>query len=295
MRKVNWGIIGLGNIAEKFAQATLDVKNSNLIAIASKSESKLKNFKKKYKIQDDFAFDDYENLLRCKDIDIVYISLPTSLHYQWIIRCIKNRKKVLVEKPATLNLMQALDIQKHIEETNIFFSEAFMYRYMPHLDQIIKIIKNNEIGNLLSMESVYGVNILTKKKFFFFNKKKKINRDDRKFNIKLGGGCILDLGCYPSSFSLLVASLLKEVDVNNFKLVNIKNEIGETGVEIDSEAEILFNRNFSSKIKASFKKNLGCFSKIIGSKGSLIIKNTWLGGDKIYKITDGQKKTLLNL
>ena len=63
------------------------------------------------------------------------------------------------------------------------------------------------------------------------------------FNKKLGGGCIFDLGCYPVSFSLLIASLLKNVNHKKFEIRNIKKKIGPTGVDIDAECELFFENN----------------------------------------------------
>tara|TARA_B100001769_G_scaffold250870_1_gene224128 strand:+ start:152 stop:1180 length:1029 start_codon:yes stop_codon:yes gene_type:complete len=294
MKKLNWGVIGLGNIAQKFLEGFSFVRNSNLLAIASKSQSKLSKFKKEFNINDEFVFNNYEDLINCKDVDIVYISLPNSFHYKWILECIHYKKKVLVEKPAFLNYFEAQSIRKIIKEKKIFFTEGFMYRYHPQINKIVNIIKNNEIGKPLSMKSSFGINILTKKKFIFFNKKKKINKESRLFNKNLGGGCILDLGCYPTSFSLLVASLIDNINFQNFKLLNIENEIGETGVDIDAKMEIIFNNTFISEVEASFKKNLGNISIIKGEKGEIIINDTWQGkdgfsvviGNKTYDIND---------
>ena len=282
MKKINWGIIGLGAIAQKFSEAFADIKNSKLLAVSSHNHQKLEDFKKKFNIEEKFLFKDYENLLNCKDIDIIYIALPNSLHFHWIIESIKNNKNILVEKPATLNFDEAKNIKKSLLNKDLFFGEAFMYRYHPQIKHVLDTIKSNEIGNLESMESSFGINILTKKKFLFFEKKKKIDKKDRKFDKKLGGGCILDLGCYPSSFSLLIGLLSNKTNINNIRLFNIKNKIGETKVDIDARAELLFENGFKSKIRASFEKNLGEKSIIKGSKGYIVINNTWKGNDNIF-------------
>ena len=166
-----------------------------------------------------------------------------------------------------------------------------MYRYLPQINLLINKLKDKEIGNLLSIETSFGMNLLTKKKFFLFKKKKKINHNGRKFNRDLGGGCIFDLGCYSSSFSLLIASLIDNHNINNFKLINIQNEIGETGVDIDSYAEILFENGLKSKIKSSFKRNLGSQSIVKGDKGILVINDTWKG-NKIIKKTGNLSEEL---
>ena len=83
-------------------------------------------------------------------------------------------------------------------------------------------------------------------------KKRKIKPENRLFNKDLGGGSILDLGCYTISFSLLIASLIDGLNLKNFKLRNIKKEIGSTGVDIEAEADLIFENGFKSKIKSSF-------------------------------------------
>ena len=174
MKKVNWGIIGLGRIAEVFSDAFEEAENAQLLAVASREQKKLDYYKDRFNLEKKFLFNNYEDLILCRDIDIVYIALPNSLHHHWIIKCIKNKKKILVEKPATITFAEATDIKKRLNNNNLFFSEAFMYRYLPQIDLVINIIKKKEIGNLISMETSFGMNLLTKKKFFLFNKKKKL-------------------------------------------------------------------------------------------------------------------------
>jgi len=281
MKKLNWGIIGLGAIAHKFSEAFAQTTNSTLLACASNNSQKLESFKKQFLIEDKFAFKNYEDLINCKEVDIVYIALPNSLHFYWIKECIKNNKNTLVEKPATLNYLEAESVKKILNNKSIFFGEAFMYRYHPQIDYIIELINNNIVGNLISMESSFGENILTKKKFIFFKKKKKIKENDRRFNKKLGGGCILDLGCYPTSFSLLINSLINKTEISHFSLSNIFKNVGETGVDIHSSADLLFKNGFKSKVEASFKKNIGHKSTIKGNIGEIIINNTWYGNNKV--------------
>ncbi len=281
MKKINWGVIGLGNIAQKFLESFSDVQNSNLLAIASNNNLKLEQNKKKFGIKDAFAFESYEKLIKCKEVDIVYISLPNSMHFYWINKCIENQKKLLIEKPATLNFDEAKILKKNIEKQRLFFSEGFMYRYDPLINNVIDLIRNNEIGDLLSMESSFGVNILTKKKFIFFNKNKKINENDRKFNKALGGGCILDLGCYTTSLTILISSLIKKIDYKNFQLKVLEKEMSKTGVEIHTRAEIIFENGFTSRVNTSFKEDLGNNTIIRGKSGEIHIKNTFLGIEEI--------------
>ena len=89
MKQVKWGIIGLGNIALKFAEGFQYTKNARLLAISSRSENKLLTFKKKFQIGDNYCFTNYYSLLECEDLDIIYIALPNSFHYEWVIKSIE--------------------------------------------------------------------------------------------------------------------------------------------------------------------------------------------------------------
>ena len=78
---VNWGIIGLGRIANDFASGFSDLKNAKLLGIASKTQKKLNEFKNKFNIEEKYCFSSYDDLIYCDDIDIIYIALPHNLHF----------------------------------------------------------------------------------------------------------------------------------------------------------------------------------------------------------------------
>ena len=293
MKQVKWGIIGLGGIASKFADGFQFTKNARLFAISSKNENKLLEFKNKFQIDENYCFSNYDSLLECKDLDIVYIALPHSFHHEWVIKSIERGKNILVEKPATVNFSQMENIKNNLKNKNIFFSEAFMYRYHPQIPKIVDLLKNKIIGNLISMESFFGFNALTKRKIFGIKFKKKPNKYNRLFSKELGGGAILDIGCYPVSFSIFVASLISKIDFNRIEVLNKKKEIGPTGVDMDSFAELNFGNNFKSKVSASLIKDLGKKTKIIGTKGELIIEDTWSPTNiSLINVTGENKETI---
>ena len=292
MQKLNWGIIGLGRIADSFSNGFFDVNNANLISVASRDNNKLQKYKELHKLDSKYLFNSYDDLIRCKDIDIIYLALPNNLHHDWALKIIENNKNILVEKPAILNVAEAKSISVKLENKDLFFSEAFIYRYLPQVKELIKILKSQELGRIFSMESSFGINLLTKKKFYFFKKKKKINLGDRKFKKELGGGSIYDLGCYTTSFSLLINSILHENTNNNFIISDIVREIGETGVDINSSAKLEFDNEFISNIYCSFKKNLGSKSIIRGENADIILSDTWKGDDIIIKYKNKKNKII---
>ena len=94
------------------------------------------------------------------------------------MQAIKKGKRILIEKPAFLSSEEARIVKKKIEEKKIFFTEGFFYRYLPHISDIIKIINEEEIGEPISMESSFGLNLLTKKNSFFLRKRKKLTHQE---------------------------------------------------------------------------------------------------------------------
>ena len=85
MKQVNWGIIGLGRIAVVFSEGFEKAENAKLLGVASREPKKLNYFKNRFNLKNQYLYNDYEDLISCNDIDIVYIALPNSLHHQWII------------------------------------------------------------------------------------------------------------------------------------------------------------------------------------------------------------------
>ena len=294
MNKINWGIIGLGNIASKFAEGFSFVDNAILKGISSKNKDKLNSFKRNFDIEEKFCFNNYNDLISCPEIDIVYIALPNSLHNFYIHESIKNKKNILVEKPAFMNFQDFNSIKNALSNKNIFFTDGFMYRHLPHIKKLKEILENNILGNLIKIDSNFNIRVFKQKNFLGI-KFKKPDYSNRLFNKELGGGAILDVGCYPLSLSTLVNSLSYKVDLSNISLENVEPLHCESKVDIYSEAEFNFDNKFNSKIVCSFKDKLNQNSKIYFEQGLLDIQETWVpSGDMSIKMTNHNKNEMIN-
>jgi len=288
---VKWGIIGLGNIAFEFAKSFYNSDNADLIAVASTSNEKLIKFKQNFNIEKENLYNSYQKLLENEDIDIVYIALPNSFHFEWILKAIEKNKNILVEKPAFVSLKEAEIIFNHKNYKNIFFGEGYMYRYHPQISETIKIIKSSGIGKPISMESNFGIKFIKKKNFFSF--RKKIDKNKRIFNKNLGGGVILDLGCYTTSMSLLVASLIDNIDMTNYKLTDIQTDYLYSDIDVHSSAKINFDNKFISNITVSFRDDIGKKTVILGENGKIIMENIWNSEQPKIEIV-GKTNKILN-
>ena len=143
---INWGIIGLGNMANKFASAINEIDNAKLLGVSSLTDEKLINFSEKYKIQKKYTFNKYENLLKCDAINAIYISTLNNTHTDLIIKCAQNKKHILCEKPMSINDDECKKASDYINKSNIFFMEAIAYRLHPQTNNIIKMTNNFRIS-----------------------------------------------------------------------------------------------------------------------------------------------------
>jgi len=261
---INWGIIGLGNMANKFAQAIREVNNAKLVSIASKSISKLNQFGDTFKIDLANRHNNYNTLINSKKIDAIYISTLNNTHSELILSCAENKKKILCEKPMAINYFESNKIYEYSKKVEIQFNEAIAYRSHPQTYQIMKLVNEGEIGNISLIESSFGFKI------------KNIKTDSRLFNKKLGGGAILDLGCYPISFFNLFCNN------NEIKFIDSKGSFAKTGVDDHAEINLLIGENIKANGKVSLKENYNNSCIIHGDNGRIIIPSPWLPEKKSY-------------
>jgi len=260
---IKWGIIGLGNMGYKFANAIIETSNSKIVSIASKDRNKIKNFRSNFNFADLVAYNDYEEIIKDKNINAIYIATLNNTHFDLIKKCSENNKNILCEKPFTLNYDQAREIYDYILKNNVIFYEGFAYRSHPQTKIIREIVEKNELGEITNIQSSFGFKV------------NKIKPESRLFNKKLGGGAILDVGCYPLS---ILNFFYK--DDNSYKFLGARGSFTQTDVDDHAEAEIEIKNKIKCKIKVSFKENFENKTILEGKKGKLVINNPWSPGNK---------------
>jgi len=185
--KIRWGIISTAWIATEFViPAMLKSKYCEITGISSRTAKKAKDAAKRYHISNHYS--SYQDLLDDPAIDAVYIPLPNHLHVEWAIKALRSGKHVLVEKPIA---MSSIEAQKLLDEAKKYpklkVMEAFMYKNHPQWFKAKKMIKNGEIGKLKAIQSSFS--------FFDDDPNSIVNKKE------LGGGSLMDIGCYPISIS----------------------------------------------------------------------------------------------
>jgi predicted dehydrogenase len=188
-RKVRWGILSTAGIAvNKVVPGMQQGDRCEVSAIASRDIAKATQVAQRLGIPK--AYGSYEELLADAEIEAVYNPLPNHLHVPWTTKAAAAGKHVLCEKPIALNLEEARQLLAVRDRTGVKIQEAFMVRTHPQWLATFALVKSGRIGALRAING-----------FFSY-----YNRDPQNIRNKpeLGGGALMDIGCYPISMSRFI-------------------------------------------------------------------------------------------
>lgn len=189
-RKVRWGILSTANIGvQKVIPAMQQGELCEVKAIASRNHEKANAVADQLKIEKRFGT--YEELLNDPDIDAIYNPLPNHLHVYWTMKALEAGKHVLCEKPIGMNTEEAQALANATRKfPGLKVMEAFMYRFHPQWQKVRELIKSGAIGELKTLQSF----------FTYYN----VDPQNIRNNADIGGGALMDIGCYCISFPRFV-------------------------------------------------------------------------------------------
>jgi predicted dehydrogenase len=178
-----WGVLSTAKIGrEQLLPAIVDAENGVLSAIASRDLSKAKALGDRFGAR--HAFGSYEELLASKEVDGVYIPLPTSQHVEWTAKAIEAGKHVLVEKPLALDAKDILPLIKLRDAKKVLVCEAFMVIYHPQWIKVRDLIASGAVGRLRHVQGAFS----------YYN----VDPNNMRNQLALGGGALPDIGVYPT-------------------------------------------------------------------------------------------------
>lgn len=247
---MNVGIIGAGRIATKMANTLNQTMGFTNYAIASRNLEKAETFKKENGCLK--AYGCYEELLKDKHVDFVYIATPHAFHYEQMMQCIHYHKPVLCEKAFCMNYQQAYDVLNDAKEKKVLIAEALWTSYMPSKKRIRDLLfQEKAIGKLTKVQAVFKTNVIYKERV--------IRKD-------LGGGALLDLGVYPISMILRILG-------NQFLSFEIKNiQYHESGVDIKETITFTYPTLLATCI-VDVTSNYESYIEFVGEKGTIVVKD----------------------
>ncbi|MBT8235709.1 MAG: Gfo/Idh/MocA family oxidoreductase, partial [Bacteroidia bacterium] len=198
-KRIRWGILGLGNIARKFALDLALIPQAELVAVASRNAEKAKDFTGAIPQNPQFLHGSYEDLFANTDVEIIYIATPHHAHKKWAIEAMKNGKHVLCEKPMGINKGEVSEMIACAKENNVFLMEGLWSRFNPALLKMKAMIAAGTIGKVGYIQADFAFNAMDRP------------LDSRIWNPDLAGGSLLDIGIYPIFLSYWLLGMPKDI------------------------------------------------------------------------------------
>ncbi len=261
---INVGILGFANIAMKEFIPAINLNSDfNLYAIASRNnniQSKIENLSNKVKLYG------YEELINDPIIDLVYIPLPNSLHFEWTIKALKKQKHVIVEKPLCLDIYEFEKIYRLAKKNKLIVFENFAFKFHTQNISLKKMLNTKVIGDVRLLKTSFG--------FPPFE-----NSNNIRYDKNLGGGSLYDAGVYPIKLTTFLFG--NNFDVVNSNLFYIKRK------EVDIYGNGVLNSptGITSQISFGFDNYYQCSCEIWGSTG--VLKN-----NRVFTAKDNYEATI---
>jgi predicted dehydrogenase len=248
-KKYNWGILGPGRIAHKFAAGLKVLPNAVLYAVASgSSQERAEAFREKHGFEK--SFDSYEAMLADPNLDVVYIATTNNLHFEHTMMCLESGKAVLCEKPFATNLSQVEQMVDKAREKKVFLMEALWSRFIPSMIQLKEQAEHGTIKQALLLQCNFG----------FISPFDPFNRI---YDPELGGGSIPDIGIYPIFTAMYLFGKPESIQV-----ISVPAPTGT-----DWTTSILFKHKGKeiSMLTSSFEMQLDNEARLYGEGGHLTL------------------------
>jgi predicted dehydrogenase len=252
MKTTTWGIIGPGKIANKFAIALGMVEGARLGAIASREPARGREFALRHGAA--AVYDDYALLAADPAIDAIYVATPHGFHAEHSILCLRHGKAVLCEKPLALNAREAGEMITAAREHGAFLMEAMWTRFVPLMRSIMELVASGRIGEVKYIRADFG----------FFAA---FDPNGRLFNIRLGGGSLLDIGIYPLFLAL---QLLGEPEA-----ITAFGRLSPTGSDETCHAILGFAGGATAVVSSTLACQTSLSAEIAGTEGMIRIGTSW--------------------
>lgn len=249
---IRWGILGCGRIAGLFAEGLQAVPDAKLVAVGSRAPETAEAFGEKYGAERRHA--SYEALAADPDVDIVYVATPHQLHRESTLLCLNNGKGVLCEKPFAINSAETAEMILAARAKNLFLMEAMWPRFTPVMTAVRDLIVAGAIGEVRMVSADFGFRATPP-------------NPQRLFDPAYGGGALMDVGVYVTSFSSMILGAPDQVASQVF--------VGEYGVDEQAAFVLSHNAGALSILSCAIRTSTPQIATVIGTEGRIDIHSLW--------------------
>ncbi|MEK5479460.1 Gfo/Idh/MocA family oxidoreductase [Paenibacillus sp. FSL R5-0407] len=267
VKKIKWGIMGTGWIAEKFAEDLAHVGNGEGLAAGSRTKESAAKFAEKFGLPR--AYGSYEELVNDPDVDAIYVATPHPYHRDNVLTALNAGKAVLCEKPFTVNSAELEQLISSAKQQNLFLMEAMWTRFLPPIVQVRKWLEEGRIGEVKLVKAEFGF-------------RSDWNPQGRLLNPQLGGGALLDTGIYPVSFASMIFGTEPEK-------VWSSADIGETGVDEKFSILLDYGKGRTATLNGAVRLDLTNDAYIHGTEGTIHIPSFLNATEAVLRVT-GQEE-----
>jgi len=246
--RVRFGLLTTANINRKLLATRDAAEGYEIVAVGSRDLARAEAYAREHGIVR--AHGSYDALLSDPGLDAVYVALPNALHHEWTMRALHAGKHVLCEKPFSRRPHEVEEAFAAAEREGLVLMEGFMWRHNPQTKRLLDLLP--EIGELVAIRATFA----------FVNDR----GEDVRLVSELGGGALLDLGCYCISGSRLLAG--REPDRVYAEMVG-----GRGGVDEVATALLRFG-DVTAELSCSFRSEHQGL-EAIGTRGSLYVPDPW--------------------
>ena len=255
MNKLRIGVLGCASIAKRSViPAIKSIAEFELVAIASRTKEKAEDFALEFGCD---AVVGYQELIDRKDIDVIYMPLPTGLHEEWVVKALEAGKHIHIEKSLAMNYDSAKRMVELAREKGLLIMENFMFIYHQQHQFVKGLIAQGEIGEVRCFRSSFGFPPL--------------DNDNFRYNAALGGGALLDAAAYTVRVSQLFLGNDIKVEAATLNTMN-------TEVDLFGGAYLKAPDGIFAEVAFGFDNFYQCNYEIWGSKGKIIVHRAFTPG-----------------
>lgn len=275
-KKIRYAVVGLGNIAQvavlpAFKNAS---ENSELVALVSSDDEKLKTLGRKYKVKNLFNYRDYDKLLSSGMIDAVYIATPNVNHRAFAEEAAQHGIHVLVEKPMALNAQDCMSMLRSARQNDIKMMVAYRLHFDPANLEAVEIAKSGKLGDLRIFNSTFTYQVT--------------DPNNIRLKYEMGGGPIFDIGTYCINAARYLFQD-EPVEVSATLLSNPK-DTRFTEVEEMAAVTLRFKGARLANFVVSFGAEASAMYTLIGSEGCLTLEGAYEYADDMTLTTSINEK-----
>lgn len=268
--KIRWGILSTANIGRKVVTPALQAsRNGEVVAVASRDALQAEAYANNLGIGRSYGT--YEALLADPEVDAIYNPLPNSLHKPWTIKALQAGKHVLCEKPLGLNAQECLDMHEAARQNERILMEAFMYRFHPRTERVLELLQSHALGDLRVVRTGFTFKVS--------------NPQDIRLQPNLGGGSLMDVGCYCVNVGRTLLGR-EPIEAQAFAVWS------EKGVDKEMVGVLRFEGKVFLQFHCALNTARQEFVEVVGSDGRLKLESAFLPGTEdavIECVTGGAK------